>query len=733
MCFAVPAFHVLGRAPEREPQMRIVSLRSLLPGSVLVAALFLAACGGDGSLRSPDLPPLRLIGIGQLACTYPGGGTSIAVGQTANCAVVGDCTFERVNEDGSTSAIAGLCPDDLSFESSNPDVAPIDPDTGVVTGTSPGTTNITAGGGGVESSPITLTVNNACAEEIEISPLTATLISGQTTGTSQLYSAIVTFSDDTTFDVSTNANTTWTSSNEAVVTFAANQATAVPGLATQATATATATYSGNICGGPDPLVATASITVNPAQISGGADGICIETVPPAAVFTGCRADTGACLTPDQPIELAAGETRQLQIRGRFDNGEECNITSDATLSIEAGGEGVASVDELGELSGIGAGSTAVSATLDDVTVSRPVEVVVNQVLGQNSLQVFAKSGFQDSDAITLAEAQNLKFACVGANDLVQSGLGDTSRSPRGFLRAYAYAARCDSTALDENGDCTAVPEPPEGEAPPPASAEAFAAQALTQNVSNLPPKSTEPGADPLDDGIRWESVAGYWALNPASGQLECIQESSEPSGNVGDLFVEGERVIALDNLGMPVEPEPDPETGEVDLGALQANGVVYSDALVRIGFNCVTATYENPENPENSVTNGMTVLVLPVTNDILLGTSNDGTALCEALAPLFGSEPLLGLIEVTNVLSAVTSSLAPLLEALDPITGVIDVLVTTLLGILEPITAPLIGLLDGILIDPVLEPLVCYLLNGVESLLALLTGNEAVPQDCSAD
>lgn len=708
--------------------MRTPRFPFLLPG----AALVLAACG-DGSVRSPDLPPLELIGIGQLACTYPGGGSSIAVGQTANCAVVGGCTFQRVNEDGSTSTVVGLCPDDLSFESSNPAVAPVDADTGVVTGTSPGATDITAVSGEVESNPVAVTVNEACAEDLAISPAATTLISGPTTGTSQLYSAMVTFSDNSTLDVSTSGSTTWTSSDETVVTFAANQATAVPGLAAQATATATATYSGNICGGTGPLTANAAITVNPAQISGGVDGICIETVPPVAVFTGCRADSGACLTPDQPIELAAGESRQLQIRGRFDNGEECNITSDATLSIAAGGEGVASVGGLSQLTGVGAGTTAVNAEFGGQTASRPVEVVVNQVLGLNSLQVFAKSGFQDSDTITLAEAQNLKFACVGPNDLVQSGLGDTSRSPRGFLRAYAYAARCDSTALDENGHCTAVPETPEGEAPLPASAEAFVAQALTQNVSNLPPKSTEPGADPLDDGIRWESVAGYWALNPESGQLECIQESSEPSGNVGDLFVEGERVIALDEDGMPLEPEPDPETGEVDLGALQANGVVYSDALVRIGFNCVTATYENPENPENSVTNGMTVLVLPVTNDILLGTSNDGLALCEALAPLFGSEPLLGLIEVTNVLSAVTSSLSPLLEALDPVTGVVDQLLTTLLNVLEPITAPLIGLLDSILIDPVLEPLLCYTLNGVESLLALLTGNEAVPQDCSAD
>ncbi|MGB1563947.1 MAG: Ig-like domain-containing protein [Sinimarinibacterium flocculans] len=722
--------------------MRIASLLSLLPRStsraapvsILIAALLVAACGGDGSLRSPDLPPLRLIGIGQLACTYPNGGSSIAVGQTANCQVVGGCTFRRVNEDGSTSQVVGACPDDLTFSSNRPNIAPVDADTGVVTGVSPGTTDITAGSGDVESNPVTVTVNNACGEDFAVTPAATTLISGPTTGTSQLFTAIVTFSDGTTLDVSTSGNTAWASSNESVVTFSSNQATAVPGLSAQASATATATYSGNVCTG-GTLTDTAAITVNPSQIGGGASGICIETVPPAGVFTGCRADTGACLTPGEAIELAAGETRQLQIRGRFDNGEECNITSDTTLSIGAGGEGIATVDELGVLTGVGAGDTAVNAEFDGITASRPVEVVVNQVLGRNSLQVFARSGFQETDTITLADAQNLKFACVGANDLVSTGLGDGSRQPRGFLKAFAFAARCDSTALDEDGNCTAVPAPPDGEDPPAEplepSPEAFLAQALPQNVSNLPPKSTEPGSDPLDDGIHWESVAGYWAVNPATEEFECIQEASNPSANAGDLYVEGERVIALDEGGMPIEPEADGETGEVDLGALQANGVVYSDALVRVGFNCVTATYENPENPAETVTNGMTVLVLPVTNDILFDGSNDGNALCESLAPLFGSESLLGLVEVTNVLSSVTSSLSPLLEGLDPVTGTLDGLVTTLLNGLELITEPLIDLLDGILIDPVVDPLACQLTNAVDGLLGLLTGNPSIPQECS--
>ena len=52
--------------------MRATPLRLLPP----TAALLLVACS-DGSIRSPDLPPVQLTGIGPVVCSYPGGGTSI--------------------------------------------------------------------------------------------------------------------------------------------------------------------------------------------------------------------------------------------------------------------------------------------------------------------------------------------------------------------------------------------------------------------------------------------------------------------------------------------------------------------------------------------------------------------------------------------------------------------------------------------------------------------------------
>jgi hypothetical protein len=469
-----------------------------------------------------------------------------------------------------------------------------------------------------------------------------------------------------------------------------------------------------------PLTASAAIVVRPARIIGN-NGLCLETVPPTAAFTGCRAVTGACPAAS-PIELAVGETRQLQVRGIFDNGEECNVTADADLAVVQ--TTVAAVTDAGALSGVSAGQTEVRASFDGATAARPVIVVVNRVLGNNSVAVFALAGFDDDDATTLADAQNRKFACVGANNLVIDGAGN--RTPRGSLKVFAYAASCGSTELDEDGNCTApVPDSTEEER----SAAAFLATAETENVSNLPKRSDEPGADPLDDGIVWTSVAGYWGSQ--GGVMQCIQEQSNASANVGEQFFPPPRVLILDENGLPVEPDPNDEAeAGLPQGAFQVNGLAYSDAAVRTGFNCITATYENPENPANKITDGMTVLVLPVTNDILFGGSDDGTALCQSLAPLFGSAPLLGLVEVTNVLSAVTSGLSPLLEQLDAIP--IDSLVTTLeTQVLGPVTGPLIDALDEFVIDPVLEPVACQITNGVETLLGLLTGNPTDPQECS--
>ncbi|MFP5306165.1 MAG: hypothetical protein ACLGI7_10140, partial [Gammaproteobacteria bacterium] len=285
-------------------------------------------------------------------------------------------------------------------------------------------------------------------------------------------------------------------------------------------------------------------------------------------------------------------------------------------------------------------------------------------------------------------------------------------SLRTGVKAYALAARCDETALDADKNCTAADDSS-------STVAAFEAQPLThqQNgVTNLPPRSTEPGADPLDDRIVWRAVPGYWD----GEQQACVTQTDERA-RVGDSFVDPRELLIDTETGFPVEPQ-----------TVQANGLIHSDALARIGFSCVTAEYENPDDPDNKVVDGMTVLVLPATNDNPWSGSDSGYQLCETLQPLFVA-PLLGL-PTNDLLIELTDAVNTVLVQLDPLTVPVDQLLSTLIGQLgDQVTGDLIDALNEGLLDPAVEPLLCELTSGVNELLRALTGDPEPPQQCEED
>ncbi len=675
--------------------MRTLSLLRALP---VAAVLFLAACG-DGSLRSPDLPPERLTGIGNVGCTPP----SIAVGQSSVCRITGQCTYVRVTAEGLEVSELRQCPADVTFTSSNPNAGPIDQN-GVVTGQNPGTTLITASSGGKTSAETPVVINGACAQSLAISPLNQTLVAGLGLN----YTATVTFSNGSTQNVSTSAGTTFTSSNPAVASVAANRVTAASTVAAPTTVTIGVTTTAVSACPNTTLSASTSLTVRPAQIL-TTNGLCIETVPPATDFQGCRADSGSCQTPTTAIAFQLAnppQTRQLQIRARYDDGTECDVTSQAALTTNP--TGIVSINNsTGVASGVGGGSTTISAAFNSQTATRPATVTVNQVLGNNSLAVFSQ---KKRSADPVSYDNSLKFACVGANDLVINGLGN--RTKRGSLPLNAFSKTCLANQLDANGNCAVVPA--EGGDP---SAAAFDLVELTDNVTNL----AGVPAGSLNDRIAWKSVPGYW-----NGREQgCVQSGSvdDTPAPVGDLFIDPRAL----QFG-PADGEPNPDGFPINDPTQQPNGLVYSDAAIRLGFSCVTATYTNPQNPADTVTDGMTVLVLPIVNDVLLGGSSDGDALCETLEPLF-SNPLLGLLELTPVLNGITSNLNPtVLQTLDVVP--LDQITTQVVNGLSPVTAPLINALDQFLVDPVLEPVVCQITGVVNTLLGALTGGGG-NQECT--
>lgn len=669
--------------------------------------LTLAACSDDNSLRSPDLPDAQVTAIGQVSCSP----SQIAVGQTGLCRVVGLCTFRQATASGGRREFTGSCPSDTQFVSANPGVAPVDED-GAIRGTSPGITLITAVVGGVSSPPVEVAVSAACVETVTISPANATLIGGQT----QAFTTELTFTNGGTENVSSQS--TFESTNTDIVTFVGNVAT-VADVVTTDTVTVTGTYTGlaELCPGVS-ATATTSLTATPAQLIAG--GLCIETIPPAMAFgdASCRPDSGACGSSLLEFALAMPtQTRQLLVRGRFNNGLECDLTDRTELATDP--TGVIAIDEAGLATAVDAGSTNIVATFEGETSTRPASVVVNQVLGRNSVAVSAKN-LIGGEPITFANAQ--RFACVGANDLV-SGLAGGNL--RGFLETYAFSRTCNANLIDDEGFCTAGVVDDDGEPVidpetglQQRNAMAFNKLPLDIEVTNLPSSNPE---DPLDDGIIWRAEVGFWDGEACQVSGSTDPEEETAPAQVGDLFIDP-RVLQLAN-GIPIG---DP--------SMQPNGLAYADAALRLGFACITATREGGDLPPGqSQTDGMTILVLPVTSDALLGPSQEAARLCDTLLPVF-SNPLLGglpipglnTLQLINVLSAVTEVVNPVLELLDVLP--IDVVLTTLLDGAGPIpgltslTALIVNPIEGALIDPLLEPLICRVTSGVNFLLGIITG-----------
>ncbi len=680
--------------------------------AALAGVLLVAGCSGDSSVRSPDLPPPQLTEIGTLTCND----TLLAVGQTTDCRV-SSCKFDVVDKNGNTIPKFEPCPA-LQPDSTAPNVASLDQDL-KLTASAAGVTQISVTADGVRSPATTITVSAACGEAFQVTPAAASIVAGL----KQTYKATLTTSDDDELDVTEQTTFTVTNPNEDpdAVTLDANVASSNADIGANTTVVITGTYNGpnSPCSGTAPLTNATALTVIPATVL-SPGGICIEATPPATPLepgqANCTADKGECVTEPLVFGLAENNQRQLQIRARFNNGTQCNVTDVADLS--AAPAGIITINDAGLATSQAEGTAEISATFQGQTGTREAQVRVDQVLGSNSLAVSAREVVNDQP-FTFGNAQ--RFACVGANDLV-AGLGGGQL--RGQLLAHARTRTCGDnelqdgacTALVFDGDGNAVVDPETEEQL--RSVSAFNALQLQNDVTN-----PEPAEGEIDDSTTWMAQAGFW--NGESCEITGSGGSNPNSpANVGDAFVDP-RVLQLSSGNIPVD---DP--------LVQPNGLVYADGAVRLGFTCVTATITNPLDGSNVVTDGMTVLILPIANDALLGASDDADRLCTTLLPAF-SNPLLGALEGTplevlgrieliNTLSVITEIVNPALEQLDVLP--LDQILTTLLegqGDIPGLTALtqlIIQPLDQGLVSPVLEPLVCQVTNGINLLLGLLSG-----------
>jgi len=654
---------------------------SLLRNSLLLVALVLTACSGGGA-RSPDLPFPQSDLIGFTTICSPAG--PLAAGASSQCAAT-QCVFRNTDPQGNVTSVQGPCPT-ISWSASPSTAATITSDgllTTLQTINSPTTVTVTGSSGSI-SDDFTIVVNPACAESITITPSAQSVVAGLT---SQAYTAAATFNNGLTGDVTSSTQFVVTPATAGTIT-SSKAVKTNPDLTATTSATVTGNYTSSCSG---PLSDDATLTITPASVR--ANGLCLEPVD-STPFTSCRTTAATTCTAPTAIELTSGQTRQLRLRAIFDNNLECNVTDQPGAATVSQNSAVATASNTapgrGLVTGVAEGNTNIdgSYTLRGVTSAAapvPVKVNLSDKLGTNSLGVAAKS-------YAVTETPK-KFACVGSTDLV-GGLADSDQI-KGRLPLFAGARFCDPSKIDANGNCEFVDD----------------------NTVRDATNATE---------ITWQpATEGYWNGSACQATLPDL-----PFGNGAPLIVGNTQTPALlYNQGVR---------------RIGDKGVVTAAGNLRLGFACVTAEYVNPASPANKDTDGMTVLVLPVTNDSLLGPSsvNDATRLCDTLAPLL----LLGAPEnggngaLIQVLSVVTEIVNPILQTLaggdeegnsGPLP--VDDILEGVVGGLALITTPIFdaGLTDVLnaINSGVLDPVLC----GVGTLLtALATGNPAAIANAQA-
>jgi len=219
--------------------------------------------------------------------------------------------------------------------------------TGVVTGVSAGTANITATFNTVPSSAVSVTVISATVTLSSIAVTPATSIAA---GRTQQFVATGTYSDASTAVLTSMV--TWSSNNNAV-------ATVIPGgLATSytpGTATITATY-------------------------GGQSGSAVLTIS-AAVLTSISVTP---VNPQVTYISGAAPTEQFKATGVYSDGSITDITTTATWSNPAPDTGIATIIASGVTGGLAttggtAGSTVITATSGSISGTSTLTVLADTV------------------------------------------------------------------------------------------------------------------------------------------------------------------------------------------------------------------------------------------------------------------------------------------------------------------------------------------------------------------
>ncbi|TNI15051.1 Ig-like domain-containing protein [Aeromonas veronii] len=302
---------------------------------LLFVTSILTACGGpageaggndenkDPSVERPELHKIDIIpspiltrGISSL---------SLAKGNSQPFIAIGHHT------DGSTLDIS----DSVTWSLSDESVATISDD-GLLTGVSAGTITVTATKDNITSNQVEVTITDAVITALQVSPAAISVVTGQ----EQQLTVMATYSDNTSFDVTSTV--AW-AVDSTIATVTAN------GLLTGASAGRT-------------------------TLTASKDGISSNEV---SVTVSNAVITSLIVTPAN-VSVAKGQQKPLRVMATYSNNTSSDVTDSATwVSADAT---VATVTSNGLLTGASPGSTTVTATKGGFTSNQAAVDVTDAVI-----------------------------------------------------------------------------------------------------------------------------------------------------------------------------------------------------------------------------------------------------------------------------------------------------------------------------------------------------------------
>ncbi len=289
---------------------------ALTPGTVTVTASF-GTISGSTSLTSSAVTTLA---VTPATATIAGGTTQ-------------QFTATGTLADGATQNLTVF----ISWSSSDAGVATIS-GTGLATAVAQGSVTITALFGTTITGTALLTVTAPALVLISVTPATATIAKGAT----QQFTALGTFSDGSTQDLTSQPKIVWTSSDTGVATI---NTTGLASSVGTGTATITAMFSG--------------ITSNPATLTVTAPALISISVTPTSA------------------SVQSGFSLQFVATGIFSDGTTQNLTTKATWN--SSNPFVATISNLpgfqGQATAFTAGTTNITATSSGITSNTAVLTV----------------------------------------------------------------------------------------------------------------------------------------------------------------------------------------------------------------------------------------------------------------------------------------------------------------------------------------------------------------------